>query len=519
MATRLKGLKLERCDLVDEPANPHARVLLVKRAEDGPSWLEADKVYKVAKDKDEHGYGSYPRGEGGGGSSKPVSREHAAAARNASKVAHETARAVGGSRSPMTVSNADPYRGRKIIAGSKMNATADEHAAAAAAHEDMIRVGEYWQDPWKGLGSGMRGTIEDLRPDERAKYDAAQRAIDAHRAAADAHWTAAGGRPEKKSARLSKRITRRGSKWLVTTEDGSRTLGTHDTKADAVTQLAAVESNKRAFTGGTVSQRTKSLLKRFVAFLKEAMPPAAAPPDPMSGFIEKLGNAIKAYGDGAGLAADHPFHALKALHGDMVTHCDQMKQAAVPTEPDDDEGGDFFGDDDVAAGIAKSVDAAVTKATVDLRKSLDEANVALTVANKRAADQEAVAKAAQAASALDAQKTFLRKYKHVPVDIEKEASFFQSLADKDKAAYDGLIAKMDAAEAIAAKSGVLEAELGTSRGGGNAGTAWAEIEAEAAKLIEKDGRKISKAKAIDIVMKKRSDLVKRYYEEQAQAQS
>jgi len=49
----------------------------------------------------------------------------------------------------------------------------------------------------------------------------------------------------QQTVRLAKRIVRRGDKWCVTTQDGSRTLGCHDTKEDAIRQLAAVEVNKR----------------------------------------------------------------------------------------------------------------------------------------------------------------------------------------------------------------------------------------------------------------------------------
>ena len=43
---------------------------------------------------------------------------------------------------------------------------------------------------------------------------------------------------------LNERIVKRGSKWAVVSKDGSKTLGTHDTKEDAVKQLQAIEINK-----------------------------------------------------------------------------------------------------------------------------------------------------------------------------------------------------------------------------------------------------------------------------------
>src|SRR5258706_1042909 len=40
------------------------------------------------------------------------------------------------------------------------------------------------------------------------------------------------------------KIEHRGSKWVVTSEDGSKVLGSHDNKADAEAQLRAVEASK-----------------------------------------------------------------------------------------------------------------------------------------------------------------------------------------------------------------------------------------------------------------------------------
>ena len=40
------------------------------------------------------------------------------------------------------------------------------------------------------------------------------------------------------------KIVKRGARYCVTTEDGSRTLGCHSTRAEALKQLRAVEANK-----------------------------------------------------------------------------------------------------------------------------------------------------------------------------------------------------------------------------------------------------------------------------------
>jgi len=39
-------------------------------------------------------------------------------------------------------------------------------------------------------------------------------------------------------------IVKQGSKYVVKTHDGKKTLGTHDSKADAMKQLAAIEAMK-----------------------------------------------------------------------------------------------------------------------------------------------------------------------------------------------------------------------------------------------------------------------------------
>lgn len=41
-------------------------------------------------------------------------------------------------------------------------------------------------------------------------------------------------------------IRKRNGKYLVMTSDGSRVLGTHATKSDAVAQMRAIEASKRS---------------------------------------------------------------------------------------------------------------------------------------------------------------------------------------------------------------------------------------------------------------------------------
>jgi starvation-inducible DNA-binding protein len=50
VATKLRRLRLNRCDLVDKPANPHAQVVIFKRA---PSFLEWDLAFFAKKVQEE----------------------------------------------------------------------------------------------------------------------------------------------------------------------------------------------------------------------------------------------------------------------------------------------------------------------------------------------------------------------------------------------------------------------------------------------------------------------------------
>lgn len=43
---------------------------------------------------------------------------------------------------------------------------------------------------------------------------------------------------------LNEKIQKRGNKFVVTDSSGSKVLGTHDTREDAVNQLQAIEASK-----------------------------------------------------------------------------------------------------------------------------------------------------------------------------------------------------------------------------------------------------------------------------------
>lgn len=226
--------------------------------------------------------------------------------------------------------------------------------------------------------------------------------------------------------------------------------------------------------------------------------------DPMKEACDKLGAAIAAYGDGAGLPADHPFHALKALHKELT---DKLAAAGVAKEAEAEAAKKAADAKDAEGGrVVKSLEP-VTKAIVELQKKLE-------ATEKRATDAEQIAKSERDLRELESEKTTLRKFRHITIDVEKDAPVFAKLRTSDKALYDLMIAKLNGAEAVARKSAAIEQEIGSPLGG-TAATAWAEIEAEADKLVAKGEKNLTREKAIDRVMKARPELVARYKAEEA----
>ena len=273
----------------------------------------------------------------------------------------------------------------------------------------------------------------------------------------------------------------------------------------------------------------KSFLKKLAALFKDAEAEAGpltdwaseeegepehqgeqkdAAMETMKAHHAKLGEAIKAYGDGAGLPADHPFHALKALHkelGDKIAEADAHKEAthkAAEAEATH------------KAAEAEAEGGRVTKAQVLVNKQIVELQKKLEATEARAVGAEKIAKSERDARELESEKTVLRKFRHVTVDVDKEAATFLKLRTADKPLYESVMAKLNATEAVAKKVAGLEADLGSPLGGG-AATAWAEIEAEADKLVTKGEKNLTHEKAIDRVMKARPELVKRYRAEEA----
>lgn len=249
-----------------------------------------------------------------------------------------------------------------------------------------------------------------------------------------------------------------------------------------------------------------AIMKKLMDVLKEAGilkdAAAVAEPDDMQVACDKLAAAMAAYGDGAGLATDHPLHALKALHKEMTEKLAARTAKAAA-------------DKEAAASAAAGEEEPVDKAAIqtEVNKAIEPMQKALADATKRATDAEAIAKSEREQREVAEERAVLRKFRHVTVDVDKDAVTFAKLRAADKATYDFMMQKLDAAEAVAKAAAAMERDLGSPLGGGG-DTAWAEIEVEAAKIVAKDATWTIE-KAIDKVMQDRPELVKRYKAEQA----
>ncbi|MEN6605926.1 MAG: hypothetical protein ABFD60_01685 [Bryobacteraceae bacterium] len=272
--------------------------------------------------------------------------------------------------------------------------------------------------------------------------------------------------------------------------------------------------------------KKKSLFKRLLSVLKEA---EAVDPEALrewaegegegegpehvdagvdnlgmlKAFYEKLGTAIGTYGDGAGLAADHPVHALKALHKEIGDHlavagkeAEARKEAAAKEAAAKEA---EAGDEEMGPGVTKRFTALEKRAQA---------------AEKRAEEAENIAKAERTARIVEGEKTNLLKFKGLTVNPETDAALLVGLEASSPAVAKRVREILEGAEAAVAKNNLLSQELGTGRGGATGGTAWAEIEAEAAKLVQKDN-KLTKEGAINLVMQRNPALVKRYNAEEA----
>lgn len=423
MATKLRDLRFDQAaNLVDDPANPHARVVLFKRA-------------AIAKQQPAVGQVHVDRPEGEGALvSKPYPNEHAA------------------------------------------------------------------------------------RLNDPGKYSIFTRQNDKFGAGIDAIF----GIYTKDGKRTSELQAVRFDSGKFTSAEAKAWLSAHDYPTGSFEPAKPVE--KHASKEHHVKNAKQTFMKKLLALFKDAdagpladwasreecepeqKEGEAESMDAFRGFAQKFGDALAGSVDGAGLVGQ-----FKALHKelcDKLVEADARKEAAVKAAEGEAEGEAEAEAEGEAEGRVRKMQVAVNKQIVELQKKVD-------ASEKRAVEAEKIAKSERDARDLDAEKVTLRKFRHVAVDVEKEAESFRKLRITDKSLYDSVMAKLNATEAVAEKNDVIARELGSPLGGGNSGTAWAEIEAEAEKLVAKDA-KMTKEKAVSKILETRHDLAKRYYAEDAQ---
>lgn len=249
----------------------------------------------------------------------------------------------------------------------------------------------------------------------------------------------------------------------------------------------------------------KSIWKKLADVFKAEEEAEKALPSPIAMFCEKLGDALKSYG-GVELPPEHPAHALKALHKEMSDFLASAPADDVPAESEPAEGAPAESAEGAPAEPAeepawKSEKAELAKREMDLAKKL--------------ADTEAVLKAERDQNALAGMVNVLKSLRGVSVNPEGDAPIFKRLSEVDKDAYTRMMEILNGADAVSALAEKLEKDLGSPLPGDkqSGNNAWALIEAEAAALVTKGENGVTKAQAIDIVMKKRPDLVKQHYAE------
>jgi hypothetical protein len=130
---------------------------------------------------------------------------------------------------------------------------------------------------------------------------------------------------------------------------------------------------------------------------------------------------------------------------------------------------------------------------------------------KRLAETEEVLKAEREASALKDMITTLKSFSMISINPEADAPIFKSLKDTNAPTFDRLMEILKGADASVDLTKNIGSDLPGDKTSGN--TAWARIEVEAEPLTKGENA-VTKAQAIDIVMKRRPDLVKQHYAEQ-----
>ena len=216
-----------------------------------------------------------------------------------------------------------------------------------------------------------------------------------------------------------------------------------------------LKAKKPSSTSKEPSVTKPNVIKQFFATLAKMAGPLAdwarqEETEPQHGDLAKLkahhealGKAIDGMGDATKLPADHPVHALKALHkelGDSIAAKEAAMAPPAEGEPEIDECAD--------PGMMKR-DAIAKAERLELTKRIE-------AAEKRATDAETIAKGELEKREVGELRTQLAKFRNLTIDVDKEVADFRSIQKADPKAFGLLIAKLAAADVIAAKGDALD---------------------------------------------------------------
>jgi len=522
MANRIRNVKLDRIDLVDAPANPGARVLLVKR--DVAKRIEHRNGKWIVTSSD----GSKILGTHD--SKEDAIRQLVAVEENRDK--HADAPGI-----PAVHVNT-PRRDMSYFskAPTKTDHGRSYPAAAYAYVPDRTKPSSWklrlWETPEKketavqvgravaalGAGGFMGNPVE---------LPAAARSAAKAKVRAAWHRTHPGASSEDVPAVLRK-------------STGSYTMSTLLQKMTRLFKEAAEEDSKEARKRRKAAEARRRKEAASESFLPddadadenegdenegdENEPGSPAHESAEMGHIKALealhsqmGKDIDGFGDTSKLPADHPVHKLRAAHEALGTHIAERKEALAEARKEAEarrkeaaDGEDLEMEaaaDEIPEEHMRKMQDYITKREERLTQRVEKAEA-------RAAKAEILAKAEQSVRELGEVKTELRKFDHVPLDIEKEAADFKALRDVSPKAYATLLAKLSAANEVAKTARKLEKDLGSGLDNATGkGSAWAEIEQLASTLLAKGEKGITHAKAVTRVMEQHPELVRKYYEE------
>lgn len=198
-----------------------------------------------------------------------------------------------------------------------------------------------------------------------------------------------------------------------------------------------------------------------------------------------------------------------------ITETDVTKRETALTElekefPDQDD--TMHKADDATCKCADCMAKRVSKSAdvIALEKRLSDQAAEIEKSNKRADDLQK-AMDVEVEKRLDAEMVeILKEFKATPFDMTKDVAVYRKMKKDAPEAFARTIEIMKAADAQLA-AGVLMKDIGTRRGTGE-GSAWAQLEALAEKLVEKSGDKLTTEQALEKVMldPKNNKLVREY---------